>query len=42
MSKRNGRAIDLAGTSIGLGIVIQEYQFNISKQSYSRMGGCSS
>ena len=36
---KTGRAIDLAGTSIGLGIVIQEYQFNISRQSYSRMGG---
>ncbi len=34
-----GRSIDLAGASIGLGIVIQEYQFDISKQSYSRMGG---
>lgn len=34
-----GRAIDLAGASVGLGIVIQEYRFDISRQSYSRMGG---
>lgn len=34
-----GRAIDLAGASIGLGMVIQQYRFDISRQSYSRMGG---
>ena len=32
------RAIDLAGASIGLGMVIQQYRFDISRQSYSRMG----
>lgn len=36
---QTGQAIDLAGASFGFGIKVKEYQFDISRQSYSRMGG---
>jgi len=36
---QTGRAIDLAGASFGFGVIIKDYQFDLSRQSYSRMGG---